>query len=62
MMMGKRYLGLSFAVFGLMCGVFGFFTELSGKLYFFFSTGFYLNLAAVSFLAGIYFHLWYKHE
>lgn len=57
MLMKNKYLDLSFAVFGLMCGLFGFFTELSGKLFFFFSTGFFLNLAVVSFLAAIYFAL-----
>ena len=46
----------AFMVFGLICAIFGFFTELSDK-FFLTSSGFYLQIATVSFLAGIYFLL-----
>ena len=52
--MKSKYLPTAFAGFGLMCGVFGFFTEISDK-YILISSAFYLQLGILSLLAAIYF-------
>lgn len=52
--MKSKYIPVSFAIFGLMCGVFGFFTEVWNQFYFI-PSSFYLQLSIASFLAAIYF-------
>ena len=54
--MKSKYLPASFAIFGIMCGVFGFFTEVREHVIII-SSAFYLQLSIASFLAAIYFEL-----
>jgi len=44
----------AFLIFGLMCAVFAFFTEISQKV-FWISSSFYLQMSIASFLVAIYF-------
>lgn len=53
--MKNKYLPTAFAAFGLMCGIFGFFTEISDNFYILISSAFYLQMGIVSLLAAIYF-------
>ena len=53
--MKNKYLPMSFAIFGVVCGIFGFFTEISDSFYLLISSTFYLQMAIVSLLAAIYF-------
>ena len=59
--MKSKYLPVSFAIFGLMCGIFGFFTEVRNEVIII-ASGFYLQMAIVSFLAAIYFEISRKHH
>jgi hypothetical protein len=52
--MKNKYIPISFFVFGLMCAIFGFATEMWGQI-FIISSGFYLQLATVAVLMAIYF-------
>lgn len=51
--MKSKYASIAFFVFGLVCAIFGFFTEVWGEL-FIIPSGFYLQLATVSILSAIY--------
>ncbi|MFA5135164.1 MAG: hypothetical protein WC505_05285 [Patescibacteria group bacterium] len=53
-MLKHKYVPISFAVFGIMCAIFGFFTEVRNELIII-PSAFYLQMSAVSFLAAIYF-------
>ncbi|XOU94554.1 MAG: hypothetical protein ACNFW9_00640 [Candidatus Kerfeldbacteria bacterium] len=54
--MKSKYLPALFAIFGLMCGIFGFFTEVREHIIII-SSAFYLQMSIASFLAAIYFEL-----
>jgi hypothetical protein len=56
MILRSKLIPVAFMVFGLICGIFGFLTELSDK-FLLISSGFYLQIAIVSLLAAIYFQL-----
>lgn len=58
--MKNKYVPIAFAVFGLMCAVFAFFTEVKNTVIII-PSAFYLQLSAVSFLAAIYFEITRKH-
>jgi len=57
--MKSKYIPLAFAVFGLMCGIFGFFTEVRNVVVII-PSSFFLESATVSFLAAIFFEMWRK--
>jgi len=59
--MSSKYLSLTFAIFGLMCGIFGFFTEVRNTVIFI-PSAFFLQLSIASFLAAIYFEMARKHQ
>gem|GEM_PF-3254230 len=59
-MLKHKYIPIAFAVFGLMCGVFGFFNEVRDTIVLI-SSSFYLQMAMVSFLAAIYFEQYRKN-
>jgi len=59
--MKSKYLSISFAIFGLMCGIFGFFTEVRNTVIFI-PSAFYLQMSMASFLAAIYFEMCQKHK
>ncbi|MBI5037228.1 MAG: hypothetical protein HZC01_00760 [Candidatus Kerfeldbacteria bacterium] len=52
--MKSKYFSMSFAVFGLMCGVFAFFTEVNNTVIII-PSSFYLQMGILSMLAGLYF-------
>jgi len=52
--MKNKYVPIAFAIFGLMCGIFGFFTEVKEHIIII-SSAFYLQMSIASFLAAIYF-------
>lgn len=52
--MKSKYVPITFAIFGLMCGVFGFFTEVRNTVIII-PSAFYLQTGMLSFLAAIYF-------
>ena len=58
--MKSKYVPMSFAIFGLMCGVFGFFTEVRDVIVIIPST-FFLQMSIASLLAAIYFETARKH-
>lgn len=58
--MKSKYIPIAFAVFGLMCGIFGFFTEVRNEVIII-PSSFYLQLSTASFLAAIYFELQRKN-
>ena len=53
-MLKSKYVPTAFAVFGIMCGIFAFFTEVRNEVIVIAST-FYLQMSIASFLAAIYF-------
>lgn len=53
-MLKSKYVPMAFVIFGLMCAIFGFFTEVYNTLVVI-PASFYLQMAMVSFLAAIYF-------
>jgi hypothetical protein len=53
-MLKSKYVPMAFVVFGLMCAIFGFFTEVYNHVVII-PASFYLQMAMVSFLAAIYF-------
>jgi len=56
MIMKNNLIPTAFLVFGLLCGIFAFLTEISSKI-FWISSSFYLQLAVASILVAIYFQL-----
>ncbi|MFZ6035800.1 MAG: hypothetical protein ACOYUK_01535 [Patescibacteria group bacterium] len=52
--MKSKYVSIAFAVFGIMCGMFGFFTEVYNTTIVI-PSSFYLQLGMLSLLAAIYF-------
>ena len=54
--MKSAYIPIAFAVFGIMCGVFGFFTEMNNTVIIV-ASSFYLQMSIASFLAAIYFEM-----
>jgi len=52
--MKSKYIPIAFAIFGLMCGIFGFFTEVRNEIIYI-PSAFYLQMSIGSFLAAIYF-------
>lgn len=52
--MKSKYFSMAFAIFGLMCGVFAFFTEVNNTVIII-SSSFYLQMGILSMLAGLYF-------
>ncbi len=52
--MKSKFLPIAFAIFGLMCGIFGFFTEVNNTIIII-PSAFYLQMGMLSFLAAIYF-------
>jgi len=58
--MKSKYVPIAFAIFGLMCGVFGFFTEVRNTVIII-PSAFYLQMSIASFLAAIYFETARKH-
>lgn len=57
--MKHKFIPLAFAIFGLMCGIFGFFNEVRDTVVLI-SSSFYLQMAMVSFLAAIFFEHYRK--
>jgi hypothetical protein len=58
--MKNKYAPVAFFVFGLVCAIFGFITEVEGQI-FIIPSSFYLQLATVSMLAAIYFEFTKKN-
>ncbi|MFH0804837.1 MAG: hypothetical protein V1916_01420 [Patescibacteria group bacterium] len=58
--MKSKFVPLAFAVFGLMCGIFGFFTEVR-DIVVVINSAFFLQMAIVSFLAAIFFEHYRKN-
>jgi hypothetical protein len=54
MMTKSKHVPMAFAIFGLMCGIFGFFTEVRNQVIII-PSAFYLQMGMLSFLAAIYF-------
>lgn len=59
MILKSKYISCAFAVFALMCGIFGFFTEVSNQIIII-PSAFFLQMSIASFLAAIYFETYRK--
>ena len=58
--MKNKHIPMAFAIFGLMCGIFGFFTEVKNTVIII-PSAFYLQMGMLSFLAAIFFDVHRKH-
>ncbi|MFA6098743.1 MAG: hypothetical protein WCV50_03135 [Patescibacteria group bacterium] len=54
MIFRNKYIPIAFIVFGIMCGIFGFVTEVRNEVIII-SSAFYLQMGILSILAAIYF-------
>lgn len=57
--MKHKFIPIAFAVFGLVCAIFGFFNEVRDAVILIHSS-FYLQMSMVSFLAAIFFEQYRK--